>query len=68
MIGTINFDSWALYRNHEIALLIEDAAVADDARAVLVEDALARSTPAQLPEGAWNRIQNWFWDKLVYFL
>jgi cardiolipin synthase A/B len=68
VIGTINFDSWALYRNHEIALLIEDPAVADDARAVLIDDAISRAEPATLPEGRWNRLQNWFWDKLVYFI
>ena len=68
VIGTINFDSWALYRNHEIALLFEDAGVADDARGVLVEDAISRSAPAKLPEGFWNRMQDWFWDKLVYFI
>jgi cardiolipin synthase len=68
VIGTINFDSWALYRNHEIAIMFEDAGVADDAHQVLVEDAISRAEPAQLPEGFWNRVQNWFWDKLVYFI
>ena len=68
MIGTINLDAWALYRNNEIALLIEDSAVADEARRVLVDDALSRSTAATLPEGRWNRLQDWFWDKMVYFL
>ena len=68
MVGTINFDSWALYRNHEIALLFDDAGVAADARQILMDDAISRSTPAQLPEGYWNRFQDWFWDKLVYFL
>jgi cardiolipin synthase len=68
VLGTINLDAWALYRNHEIALLFEGAGVADDARRVVVEDALSRSEPATLPEGGWNRLKNWFWDKLVYFL
>jgi cardiolipin synthase A/B len=68
IIGTINLDSWALYRNNEIAILFEDAAVADDARRVLIDDAIARSEPATLPEGTWNRVQDWFWDKLVYFI
>ena len=68
VIGTINFDSWALYRNHEIALMFEDAGVADDAHQVMVADAISRSEPAQLPEGGWNRMQDWFWDKLVYFI
>lgn len=68
VIGTINFDSWALYRNHEIALLFEGAGVAADARQIMVDDALSRSQPATLPEGRWNKVQNWFWDKLVYFI
>ena len=49
IIGTINLDAWALYRNHEIAILFDDAGVADDARRILVEDALSRSEPATLP-------------------
>ena len=68
IIGTINLDAWALYRNNEIAILFEDAAVADDARQIMVADALSRSEPATLPEGYWNRFKDWFWDKLVYFI
>ena len=68
VIGTINFDSWAHYRNHEIAILFEDAGVADDARRILVADAISRSEPAELPEGRWDRLKDWFWDKLVYFI
>ena len=68
IIGTINLDAWALYRNNEIAILFDDAGVADDARQILVDDALSRSEPAKLPEGRWERLQNWFWDKLVYFI
>jgi cardiolipin synthase len=68
IIGTINLDAWALYRNNEIAILFDDGGVADDARRILVEDALSRSQPATLPEGGWNRIKDWFWDKLVYFI
>jgi cardiolipin synthase len=68
VIGTINFDSWALYRNHEIAILFDDAGVADHARRILVADAISRSEPAELPEGRWDRLKDWFWDKLVYFI
>ncbi len=68
VIGTINLDAWALYRNHEIAVLFENPMVADDARAVLVDDALSRSVPAELEDGIWNRSKDWFWDKLVYFI
>lgn len=68
VIGTINLDAWALYRNHEVAVMFEDLAVAEDARAVLVDDALTRSEPAELEDGIWNRSKDWFWDKLVYFI
>jgi cardiolipin synthase len=68
VIGTINLDAWALYRNHEVALLVEDPAVADDAERVLVDDALSRSVPAEVAEDRWNRLRGWFWDKLVYVL
>ncbi len=68
VIGTINLDAWALYRNHEIAVLFTDATVADDARSVLVEDALTRSAPAEPADAIWNRSKDWFWDKLVYFI
>jgi cardiolipin synthase len=68
VIGTINLDAWALYRNNEVALLIEDPSVADDAERVLVDDALSRSVPAEEADGRWDRIRGWFWDKLVYLL
>jgi cardiolipin synthase len=68
VIGTINLDAWALYRNNEVALLIEDASVADAAERVLVDDALSRSVPAEPPGGSWDRLRDWFWDKLVYVL
>jgi cardiolipin synthase A/B len=68
VIGTINLDAWALYRNHEVALLIEDPTVADNAERVLVEDALSRSVPAEEEDGRWERLRGWFWHKMVYFL
>ena len=68
VIGTINLDAWALYRNNEVALVIEDPAVADEAERVLVDDALSRSVPAEEADGRWDRIRGWFWDKLVYVL
>ncbi len=68
VIGTINLDAWALYRNNEVALLIEDPLVADAAERVLVDDALSRSVPAEEAEGRWDRLRGWFWDKLVYVL
>ncbi|MDQ3442778.1 MAG: phosphatidylserine/phosphatidylglycerophosphate/cardiolipin synthase family protein, partial [Chloroflexota bacterium] len=68
IVGTINYDAWALYRNLEIALLFEDAAVADRGVAELVEPDIARSQPGEVPDGLANRFRHWFWDKFVYFL
>lgn len=68
IVGTINYDAWALYRNVEIALLFEDAAVADMGVAQFVEPDIARSQPGDVPTGLANRFRHWFWDKFVYFL
>ncbi len=68
VIGSINLDAWALYRNHEIAIMLVDPTVAGDARSTMIEDVLARSYPVDVDEGRWSRVQNWFWDKFVYFL
>lgn len=68
IVGTINFDKWALYRNPEIGIMFDDGAVAADARTILVEDVLSRSKVAEIEDGVWDRSRNWFWDKLEYFL
>lgn len=68
IVGSINYDAWALYRNLEIALLFEDAAVADDVRATYIEPDIARSRPGEPSEGFVENVENWFWDKLTYFL
>jgi cardiolipin synthase len=66
--GTINYDAWALYRNLEVALMFEDAAVAADVRRVLVEPDILASTPGEPPDGFADRVRSWFWDKFTYFL
>lgn len=68
IIGSINYDAWALYRNLEIALMFEDIEVAGDVRATFVEPDIAQSKPGEVPEGLIENIENWFWDKLTYFL
>jgi cardiolipin synthase A/B len=68
IVGTVNYDAWALYRNLEIALLIENAAVADDARASFIEPDIARSRPGEGLSGRRESIEGWIWDKLTYFL
>ncbi len=68
IVGTINYDAWALYRNLEIALLFEDQAVAEMGVAQFVEPDIARSQPGEVPGGLTDRFRHWFWDKFVYFL
>jgi cardiolipin synthase len=68
IIGSINYDAWALYRNLEIALLFEDDAVADNVRATFVEPDIATSRPGTPATSRGEKIENWFWDKLTYFL
>lgn len=68
IVGTVNLDAWALYRNLEIALIFEDAGLADQARREWIEPDIANSRPGQPPEGNVERFKSWFWDKLTYFL
>ena len=68
IVGSLNYDAWALYRNLEAALLLEDATVADTAVAEMVDLDVAVSRPGEAPEGTIDRIAGWIWDKLVYFL
>lgn len=68
IVGTINYDAWALYCNLEIALLFEDAAIADRGIAEFVEPDIAVSQPGELAGGLTERVRHWFWDKFVYFL
>jgi cardiolipin synthase len=59
LIGTTNLDAWALYRNWEIGLLFEDAAVADTVRRELFDRAVARSRPAEIVSNPLLRARNW---------
>lgn len=68
VVGTVNYDAWALYRNLEIALIFEDTSLADEARVSWIEPDIARSRPGEAPSGTGERVESWFWDKLTYFL
>jgi phosphatidylserine/phosphatidylglycerophosphate/cardiolipin synthase-like enzyme len=68
IVGTINYDAWALYRNLEIAILIDDPIVADDAVAQLVTPSIENSTPAINDFTAYEAARNWLWARLSYFL
>ncbi len=68
IIGSINYDAWALYRNLELALLIEDEAVADNARAQLSDPVVARGLQPEPPEGWRETVPARFWWWLRYYL
>ena len=65
--GTVNLDSWALYRNLEIALIARSADAAQLFEQRLFEPDIARSQPGKAPTGG-GRAKSWLWDKLSYFL
>jgi cardiolipin synthase A/B len=68
VFGTVNFDSWALYRNFEVAIMARSAAVAElFEQRVFVPD-IAKSHPGSPPGGLRARVKDWLWDKLAYFL
>ena len=66
--GTLNLDAWALYRDFEFGLVVQDAATADKFETRVFEPDIARSSPADPPSGVWDRSTAWFWDKVSYFL
>jgi cardiolipin synthase len=66
--GTVNLDSWALYRNSEIAMIARSAEAAALFEERLLEPDIARSKPGEPPSGAGEGIESWLWDKLTYFL
>ncbi|HET9242137.1 MAG TPA: phosphatidylserine/phosphatidylglycerophosphate/cardiolipin synthase family protein [Gaiella sp.] len=66
--GTVNLDSWALYRNSEIAIIARSADVAALFEKRLFEPDIARSRPGEPPSGTAEELESWLWDKLAYFL
>jgi cardiolipin synthase len=66
--GTVNLDSWALYRNSEIAMIARSADAAALFEERLFEPDIARSHPGRPPSGLGEAIESWLWDKLTYFL
>jgi cardiolipin synthase len=67
IIGTINLDAWALYRNLEIALRFEGKEIADRAQTQFIDDGIAHSIPGTKPTGVWTRVRNWAWSQFAYF-
>lgn len=68
IIGSINYDAWALYRNLELALLIEDADIADDAVSELIEPSLRNASLAVPPDGWREELPARFWWWMRYYL
>ena len=66
--GTVNLDSWALYRNSEIAIIARSAETAELFEERLFEPDIARSRPGTPPSGAGERIESWLWNTFTYFL
>ena len=66
--GTVNLDSWALYRNSEIMIVARSPEAAALLEERLFEPDIARSKPGEPPSGAREGFENWVWDKLTYFL
>jgi cardiolipin synthase len=68
VFGTVNFDSWALYRNYELAMMARSPAAAALFEERLFGPDIAKSTPGTAPTGLRTRFKDWFWDRLAYFL
>ena len=66
--GTVNLDSWALYRNSEIMMIARSRELATLFEQRLFEPDIARSTRGEPPSGARERFGSWLWDKLAFFL
>ena len=66
--GTVNLDAWALYRDFELGMIVEDPATVDLFETRLFEPDIARSRRAEPPSGLIDRASAWMWDKFGYFL
>jgi phosphatidylserine/phosphatidylglycerophosphate/cardiolipin synthase-like enzyme len=66
--GTVNLDSWALYRNSEVMMIARSPEAAALMEQRLFEPDIARSRRGQPPSGVREGFESWLWDKLTYFL
>ena len=66
--GTVNLDSWALYRNSEIMMIAESRPLATLFEERLFEPDIARSKPGEPAAGTRERFQSWLWGELEFFL
>jgi cardiolipin synthase len=68
VFGTVNLDAWALYRNFEIGIMARDAATAKLFEDRVFTPDIAHSHPGTAQSGLMNRMKNWLWHQLAYFL
>jgi cardiolipin synthase len=68
VFGTVNFDSWSLYRNFEISMMARSPASASLFEERVFGPVIAKSVPGTPPGGFRNWVKDWFWDRLAYFL
>jgi phosphatidylserine/phosphatidylglycerophosphate/cardiolipin synthase-like enzyme len=59
LVGSTNLDAWALYRNWEIGILIEDAAFTDHVRRELFDTDVSRSQIADPSSSPLIRGKDW---------
>jgi cardiolipin synthase len=68
LVGTLNLDAWALYRNPEIALHIRDAGVADTFRRDLFEVDIGVSQAGAAAIGRRARLRNAAFERMAPLL
>ena len=68
LIGTLNLDAWALYRNPEMGLLFDDAVVAERMVTTLFEPDIANSVAGRPATGRFRRARNRAFARANYIL
>ena len=67
--GTLNLDAWALYRDFEFGMIVEDAATAEKFEATRVRTRHRPiSSPGKPPTGVWDRAPPGGGTRSAYFL
>jgi cardiolipin synthase len=67
LVGTLNLDAFALYRNPEMGLRFDDQVVADRFVSTLFEPDIAMSVPGRRASGRFRRIRNRVFSTGNYF-
>ena len=67
LVGTLNLDAFALYRNPEMGLRFDDKVVADRFVSTLFEPDIAMSIPGRVASGRFRRARNRLFARGNYF-